>query len=342
MALHKPSLMQIEWYNEVMDNHEKDDEPRNTSNNAGSKHENKPFLIAVIILAVLAVSGCCFGIYGMFFSNKDSDEPRQDNNSVVISNVEDDDTIDVYADRDVKHKTLRLLGYRNGVSNMEFHDPITGNFVVNSDYMPIKELLSNSLTDQTKVYITLETTSLDKDKICSYRGDDTVKSDIDSIDFLSDAQLDFATIDCISYDNAGADYYDLFGEDIPMIKGYARDYGDFAYGENLGAFYYHIMGGRGGTGASYIVGKINRVVAEDEFIKVNMNAGTLQLSGDEPGQLYSGIMGDELYKTYDAGTDWSFLGLTDEDYGSFDSYSFIFKKNGSGFYSFVGVEESAD
>ena len=308
------------------------------------KKKNKSGKIAIAILSIFSVICLCFGIYGMFFSRQDGDSPNADSQEQSNDNSstsDRSDSLNPYEERDLRSKVFRLLGSRNGFIELERYNRDDKTFTMSMDYMPINDLLSNSLTDELKVYITLETTSVEKDKYCRY-GDDNVKNDVNPNGSLGNVLIpDSVTIDCISFDYAKNDYKDLFGEEMPKISSsdIKGQYGDYTYGANLDTYYYHIIGGRGGTSANYVVGKINQIVENEDYAKVTINAGVLFLSGGNPGELYSSIEKEEIYKTYDgASTDWSNLGLTDGDYSSFKTYNFVFKKNSDGIYSFARVE----
>ena len=129
---------------------------------------------------------------------------------------------------------------------------------------------------------------------------------------------------------------------MPKINGVSNTItnGDFAYGSNSDTYYYHIVGGRGGTCSSYIVGKIKQVDQNQDSAYVDINAGSFDICAGNAGELYSDIERGELYKTIEQdGINWSGLGLTDSDYGALQAYRFVFKKNSDGIYSFSNVEK---
>ena len=300
--------------------------------------------LPIVLLSVFSVICLCFGAYGMFFrgqntiSPSESANPNQSEDTSVSGDSED---LDPYVERDLRTKVFRLLGSRNGFIELERYNRGDKSFIVSMGYMPVKELLSNSLTDEMKVYIALETASAGKDKYCAYRWTEGVKDDINTATAYDETVFsDSTVIDCVSYEDAKNDYKDLFGEEMPkLVYTKGLSYGDFTYGSNLDAYYFHIIGGRGGTGADYIMGKINEITKDGDSIKVIISAGVLYINRNDPGQLYSSIEQEEVYKTYDGeNTDWGNLGLTDDDYASFKTYSFVFEKNSDGIYSFVRVE----
>lgn len=313
--------------------------PNNTSDTEESKKTATPTTILFLVFIVAILAG--FSLFAYATLLRDQNNTTSSTNSWNGSaNPSNSDELNEYVKRDVRQKMFRLLGYSNGFG-YESYNSEDGTFILGNTYMPVKELISNSLTDSLKVYITLETTSINE-KYCSY-SNDKVKSDIDSTGAFDDVDFGYSTIDCISYANANTDYNDLFGEDIPKITDSIKGrFGDFTYGQNIDGYYYHIMGGRGGTSARYAVGKINSITKEGDFVKVNINAGTLWIERGS-GKLYSSIDSEEVYKSYGpTNTGWddleTDLGLTDEDYAGLKTYSFVFKKNSDDIYSFVNVE----
>lgn len=304
---------------------------------------NNGLKITSAIACVLAACGIGFGVYGMMHMNNiPSPEPHADPQT-EISDYSDEQTLNIYEINDLKNKTLRLLGSRNGLSKMEYYDSDSGNFTVPSDYMPITKLITNQLDDASKIYITLETTMLDKEKYCTYQRTDGVKADIDAALGEKASNISFSEfgLDCISYDRANDDHYSLWGEDLPKINAMSNtDNGDFAYGSNLDTYYYHIIGGRGGTCSEDIVGKITEINKSQDNAYVNINAGSFGICASNDGKLYSDIERGELYKTIDQNDiDQKGFGLTDIDYESLQSYRFTFKKNSNGIYSFSSVEK---
>lgn len=298
----------------------------------------KGWKIAAVIASVVAVCGIGFGVYGMGWFSGVSDGSQTTNNEPEIQGLNE------YEIRDLSEKTLRLLGDRNGLSRRDYYDSNTGDFMIYSGYMPIAGLMANSLDEASKAYITLETTKLDKEKDCSYQWTDGVKADIDAALGQRASNFSFgnAYIDCISYDKANDDHYELWGESMPKMNGMSNTItnGDFAYGSNLDAYYYHIVGGRGGLCSDYIVGRIARVGKNQDFAYVDVDAGTFYACRGDAGELYSDIEKGELYKTIEPdNTDWDGSDLTEDDYDSFESYRFVFKKNSDDIYYFSNVEK---
>ncbi|MDO4747404.1 MAG: hypothetical protein Q4A70_03660 [Candidatus Saccharibacteria bacterium] len=325
-----------------------------------TKKRNTGLMAGMICCAILAIGGIGFGVYGMMKANSSADVANlkvqiEDNNGKTtlletdkIKVSDDSQTITIsdsdsaYAIRDLKNKTLRLLGSRNGLSVLDYDNQ--NGFVVSSSYMPITELLSNSLDDSLKAYITLETTVLDKGKYCSYQWNNDVKADIDTILDQAGANFSFGAngVDCISYKRADEDHDDLWGEELPKINAVSTKtmFGDFAYGSNTDNYYYHVIGGRGGTCSDFVVGKIAGIDRDQDYAYVNINAGSLGVCAGNDGTLTSGIRSEETYKTISQDSiEKGELGLTEEDYNSLQFYRFTFKKNPSGIYSFSGIEE---
>lgn len=306
--------------------------------------KGKGLVVAIVITSVLAVCGIGFGIYGIINMNA-SKKPigNSASDSQTVVDETSDQALSVYETNDLINKTLRLLGSRNGLSTEDYYDGNSGDFIVYSGYMPTTQLVSNELDDSSKVYITLETTVLDKEKYCNYQWTDGVKNDIDSALGQQASSIDFGStnMDCISYDKANSDHGSLWGESMPKINGTSSaNTGDFAYGSNLDAYYYHIIGGRGGLCSSYVVGKIANIGDSQDYVYVDIDAGSFDICADSAGELYSDIERGELYKTIEQDNiDWSGLGLTAEDYEVLQSYRFIFKKNSDGIYSFSAVEK---
>lgn len=296
--------------------------------NNGKQSNGKGWKVATAIAFITAACGIGFGVYGMMNLNNNSQTSDTANGN--------SESLGKYEVRDLTGKTLRLLGSRNGLSIRDYYHSDTGSFAVDSGYMLNSKLITNSLDEVSKVYITLETTVLDKEKYCSYQWDNNVKADIDA---ALGYQASFGTtlLDCISYNKAKSDHYDLWGEDMPKINGGTKD---FAYGSNSDAYFYHIIGGRGGGFSNYVVGKIVQTSKNQESAYVDINAGTFSLRPGEAGEIHSAIEGGELYKTIEENSiNWDGFDLTDDDYGAFQSYRFVFKKNSDGIYSFSSVEK---
>ena len=279
----------------------------------------------------------------MFFNKSNDSTPTNDEaNDVAQNDTPISQDLDAYATRDLEHKVFRLLGFRNGFSDAEFYDN-SEHFMIYSGYMPIDKLLSNELDDSLKTFITFETTLLDKEKQCSYKWTDGVKDDIDSALGEASNNIMFSDlgIDCISYDIANKDFRDLWGGELPKINSFSGGpniYGDFAYGANRDTYYYHIIGGRGGTSSDYVVGKISQIEGDNEVF-VDLNAGRLYVSGGNPSEIYSDIEMNTKYKSIDQSvTGWNELGLSDDDFASFQKYRFKFKKATDGTYYFSAVE----
>ena len=305
----------------------------------------KGLKIATAIACIIAVCGIGFGVYGIITKNDNtpntpSNEPKKE----TSSNTEDQE-LNPYEENDLKYKTLRLLGYRNGLSIGDYYDDGSGDFVVYKDYMPIASLINNELDDNLKTYITLETTISDKEKTCSYNWTDGVKADIDTALGEEASTISFGDgeIDCISYDRANDDYYNLWGETMPKTNGLSSSNptgGDYAYGSNLDAYYYHIIGGRGGTCSNYAVGKILKTDKNQNYASVDINVGSLNICMDNPGELRSDIVDGEIIKTIEQDNlNWNNLEFADNDYSSFQSYRLTFKKNSKGIYSFSAIEK---
>lgn len=304
----------------------------------------KGWKIATVVASVVAICGIGFGIYGMMNVHNNSQPSEMNKESRATSDEPTNQNLDKYEIRDLSGKTLRLLGARNGLSIRDYYNNDTGNFVVFSDYMPTTQLVTNSLDETSKAYITLETTILDKEKYCSYQWTDGVKADIDTAlgQQASNNSFGNADIDCISYDKANSDHYDLWGESMPKINGVSNTItnGDFAYGSNTDAYYYHIIGGRGGTCSSYVVGRIAQIDKSQDFAYADINAGAFDICAGSVGELYSDIERGELYKTIEQDNiNWDGLGLTEDDYKTLQPYRFIFKKNSDDIYSFSAIEK---
>lgn len=331
---------------------------------SSKQKDKKGWKIATAIVSVVAVCGIGFGIYGLVEANnksseisdlkvqiedKDGKTTTLETDKIKISNdtqtITISDSDGTYATRDLTNKVLRLFGSRNGLSKEDYYDKNTGNFIVYNGYMPITQLITNSLDETSKTYITLETTVLDKEKYCNYQWTDGVKPDIDTAlgqQLASLVSFGDTNINCISYNKANNDYYDLWGESMPKINGFSDTItnGDFAYGHNLDAYYYHIIGGRGGTCSNYIVGKIAQIDKNQDSAHVDINAGTFDICAGMEGKLYQDIEKNELYKTIDQNTiNWDGLGLTEDDYKSLQTYRFVFRKNSDGIYSFSAIEK---
>ena len=310
-----------------------------------NNHKNGNGLkITAVIACLIAICGICFGIYGIIRSN--SNPPSGNSQSGTNGNTEKQ-ALNIYEINDLKYKTLRLLGYRNGLSSKDYYKNDSGIFMVYSGYMPIALLAANELDTTKKIYITLETTLSDKEKYCDYKWTDGVKDDIDSIlkgTAYENTTFSFgnSTFDCVSYDKANDDYYSLWGEELPKINIMSDDNtnNDFAYGKNLDAYYYHIIGGRGGICSSNIIGKIKEISSDQNSAYVDINAGLFSVCADDTGNVYSDIEGKEIYKSIEqSNLNWDNLGLVESDYKSFQSYRFTFKKNASGIYSFSSIEK---
>ena len=313
-----------------------------------TKSEEKPeenkggsggLIAGILICIVLALGGIGFGVYGMFFNSANNGQSASSDDASNNSSNE-------YAIRDLRNKTFRLLGSRNGLSSQDYYDSNSNKFAIYADYMPTKEILSNELNDSLKTYIALETTILDKEKHCSYKWDGDVSADIDkalSGTYWSNTKFSETVFDCISYDVANDDYFDLWGENIQKLNAFSagvKTYGDYAYGPNVDAFYYHIVGGRGGTSSSYIIGKVTQIEEKDGSASVEIKAGNYLISAGEPGKVYSDIERNKLYKTFEHdSTTLAVSELSDSDYDSFQGYRFVFKKNSKGIYSFSSVEK---
>ena len=300
---------------------------------------NSGLIAGMIICLFLALGGIGFGIYGMLFNGTNTDQPSSGDNTSDSSSNE-------YVTRDLRNKTFRLLGFRNGLSSQDYYDGNTNKFAVYADYMPTKEILSNELNDSLKTYIALETTILDKEKHCSYKWDGDVSADIDkalSGTHWSNTEFGQTVFDCISYDVANGDYFDLWGENIQKLNAFengTKTYGDYAYGPNLDAFYYHVVGGRGGTSSNYTIGKVIHIEEKDDSATVEIKAGSYLISAGEPEKIYSDIERNELHKTIEhESTTLAVSELSDNDYDSFQGYRFVFKKNSKGIYSFSNVEK---
>ena len=300
--------------------------------------------IATVIACIVAVCGIGFGVYGMMNMNGNNRPSETVEESEIASDESTNQSLDVYETRDLSEKTLRLLGSRNGLSIRDYYNNDTGGLIVLSSYMPTSQLITNNIDEASKVYITLETTILDKEKYCSYQWTDGVKADIDVALGQQASNISFgnANIDCISYDKANGDHYDLWGESMPKMNGVSNTItnGDFAYGSNLDAYYYHIIGGRGGTCSSYVVGRIAQIGKSQDSAYVDIDAGAFNICAGDAGELYSDIEKSKLYKTIEQDNiNWDGLGLTEDDYKSLQSYRFVFKKNSDGIYSFSAVEK---
>ena len=300
--------------------------------------------IATVIACIVAVCGIGFGAYGMMNICDNSQPSEATEESEISGNKPTDQGLDKYEIRDLNGKVLRLLGSRNGLSTQDYYNNDTGSFVVLSSYMPISQLITNTLDEASKVYLTLETTILDKEKYCSYQWTEGVKTDIDVALGQQASNISFgnANIDCISYDKANGDYYDLWGESLPKINGVSNTItnGDFAYGSNSDTYYYHIIGGRGGTCSDYVVGRITQISKDQDSAYVDIDAGAFDICAGNAGELYSDIERSELYKTIEQDNiDWDGLALTEDDYKSLQSYRFVFKKNPDDIYSFSTIEK---
>ena len=302
--------------------------------------------IAAVIASIVAVCGIGFGVYGMVGVN-DSNQPSEISDEPEVTDDESgDQELNEYEKRDLTKKTFRLLGFRNGLSSLENYNDDTGNFIITSGYMPTAQLITNDLDEASKVYITLETTMLDKEKRCDYRWTDGVKDDVNAAlgQQASDISFGDTNIDCISYDRANDDYYDLWGENMPKINGFSdsptNNVGDFAYGPHLDAYYYHVLGGRGGTCSSFVVGKIMQIDKNQDFAYVGINAGAFEICAGNAGELYSAIERGELYKTIEQDNiSLDGLDLAEDDYKSLQFYRFKFTKNSDDIYSFSTIEE---
>ena len=319
-----------------------------TQSKEGTKSEDRPaeskggsggLIAGILICIVLALGGVGFGIYGMFFNGANVGQSSSGDNT-------SDNSSNEYVVRDLRNKTFRLLGSRNGLSSQDYYDSKTNKFVIYADYMPTKEILSNELSDSLKTYIALETTILDKEKYCSYKWDGDVSADIDkalSGTHWSNTEFGQTVFDCISYDAANDDYYDLWGENIQKLNAFSagiKTYGDYTYGPNVDAFYYHVVGGRGGTSSNYTIGKIMQIEEKDDSAAVEIKAGSYSISAGEPEKIYSDIERNKLHKTIEhESTTLAVSELSDSDYDSFQGYRFVFKKNTKGIYSFSGVEK---
>lgn len=307
---------------------------------------NKPsktgLIVGIIICIILALGGIGFGVYGMFYKNIISGSSSPEKQGQNSSQEDNSKELSVYESRDLISKTFRLLGDRNGLSRQDYYDSDSGMFMIYADYMPKEQLIANELTDSLKTYITLETTLLDKEKTCNYQWTDGVKTDIDAImgRLGFDIQFGNSYIDCASFGKLKNDYYDLWGEDLLKLEAFNTYYGDFAYSENLDVYYYHIIGGRGGTSSSYVVGKISKIGSDEEYGYIDINAGRFYINTDTR-ELYSNIEKGDLYKTIELDYDIysNGLNLTEDDYASFQLYRFKFKKNSDGIYSFSTVEK---
>ena len=300
--------------------------------------------IATAIACIVAVCGIGFGVYGMMNICDNSQPSEATKESEISSDKSNDRSLDKYEIRDLNGKVLRLLGSRNGLSIHDYYNNDTGSFVVYSGYMPISQLITNTLDEASKVYLTLETTVLDKEKYCSYQWTEGVKTDIDAALGQQASNISFgnANIDCISYDKANGDYYDLWGESLPKMNGVSNTItnGDFAYGSNSDTYYYHIIGGRGGTCSNYVVGRITQIGKDQDSAYVDIDAGVFDICAGDAGELYSDIERSELYKTIEQeNIDWDGLALTEDDYKSLQSYRFVFKKNSDDIYSFSTIEK---
>ena len=292
-------------------------------------HKKCKCKVWIILLCAVAICGVAFGIYGMLFANQKSVGSEDDSEGsvdTVASNI-----AAAYESRDLREKTLRLLGKRNGF--LANYNPEEGTFTVLDDYMLIAKLLNNELTDEDKVYIMLETTNIDNNKTCSPYNE-KILADMRLVlgDFDIRPSDDF---DCISYKNASLDFYDLFGEDLPKVKQLTQDY---IYGENSENYYYHIMGGRGGTGYNAAIGKIRKIDTEGDTAVVEIAVGGL--SGSPEGiKIRSSILGSEYFEEYGPDTEVEDITIEEEKYEEFDQYRFVFKKNGDNIYSFEKVEQ---
>ncbi len=296
---------------------------------ANADHRNNTGKVWIALLSVVAICGIAFGIYGIFFANQ-KNVSREGNPESSVDTTDSDIAI-AYESRDLREKTLRLLGKRNGF--LASYDSDEGTFIVLDDYMLIAKLLNNELTDEDKVYIMLETTNIDNNKTCSPYNE-KILADMRLVlgDFDIRPSDDF---DCISYKNASLDFYDLFGEDLPKVKQLTQDY---VYGENSENYYYHIMGGRGGTGYNAAIGKIRKIDTEGDTAVVEIAVGGL--SGSPEGiKIRSSILGSEYFEEYGPDTEVEDITIEEEKYEEFDQYRFIFKKNGGNIYSFEKVEQ---
>lgn len=285
----------------------------------------------IIVLAILAVAGLGFGGFELWQNMQKQPENDEDAG---------DQGLNAYEIRDLRDKTFRLLGNRNGISHQSYD---ADGFVIYKDYMPVSQIVANNIDNATKVYATLETTVLGKQKTCDYKWSNDVKNDID--DAFSGQAHNISlggSIECVSYEDINNDYYDLWGENMPKINSLKEQgqYGDFAYGSNLDAYYYHIIGGRGGVCTSYVIGKIAQIDKDQENAYVDINAGVLGICADAAGEFYSDIEESEQYKTVEHDKiNLDNLGLTEDDYASFQPYRFVFKKNSQGIYSFSNVKK---
>ena len=296
--------------------------------------KSKGLIAAVVIFALLAAVGVGFGVYGMFFNNSQKPSTSDNNDVNGGSSVEEPDAIaEVYEERDIREKTLRLLGERNGLSDYERYNSEDRTFVVNQDYMPISALLANGLTEEDKVYIVLETTGLDSKYCATYN--EAIKADINNLG-ITNAEWGDGTFDCISYRNANLDYQDLFGGTIPKITTMTQDY---VYGANSDTYLYHILGGRGGASAAYITGKIDDYNVGEDEASIDVRMGKMSINMNDGVKLYGSVLGSEAIRGYGAEVDISDIVLSDEDYEKFEKYRFVFENNGNNIYSFSKVEQ---
>ena len=296
---------------------------------ANADHRNNTGKVWIALLSVVAICGIAFGIYGIFFANQ-KNVSREGNPESSVDTTDSDIAI-AYESRDLREKTLRLLGKRNGF--LASYDSDEGTFIVLDDYMPIAKLLNNELTNEDKVYIMLETTSIDNNKTCSPY-DDKILADMRLV--LGDFDIRPGdNFDCISYKNASLDFYDLFGEDLPKVKQLTQDY---IYGENSENYYYHIMGGRGGIGYDTAIGRIKAINTEGDIATVEIALGGL--SGSPEGfKVRHSILQSEYFEEFASDIEVEDITIEEEQYEEFDQYRFVFKKNGGNIYSFEKVEQ---
>ena len=312
-----------------------------------SKKTNIPAIVLGVTTLIATGVAVFLGVQTPTSNNQDT--VSSGSSSAGIAS--DDSTIDSYVSRDLRNKTFRLLGWRSGVGSYDDYNQSDGTFLVYSGYMPTAELIGNSLTDMQKVYITLETTTIDKEKYCNYEWTDGVKGDIDSIVQRNDISFGSGSIDCISYKNASADYFDLFGGVLPKLTDYNKQTltgGDLGYGANLDAYYYHIIGGRGGTSSWYVAGKITEIAENDGNAYVEIKGSGILAGWANDGyrvDFYSGLSysNGDSFKSIDVADrdemDNIMQHLTEYiDYNDFQTYRFVFEKNSDGIYSFVKVE----
>ena len=94
-------------------------------------HKKCKCKVWIILLCAVAICGVAFGIYGMFFANQKSVGSEDDSEGsvdTVASNI-----AAAYESRDLREKTLRLLGKRNGF--LANYIPKEDTFIVLDDYV---------------------------------------------------------------------------------------------------------------------------------------------------------------------------------------------------------------